>query len=215
MAGSQPFRESGILAKPIRDLGLAIEGTWLGPVIDEFRREISRAGIHRLVPRFYLSNEWGVSDSLAIGIPFYLARPDLMALQAERVGHVEGATRADILRYLRHELGHVVCYAYRLHEEEEWVEQFGSATQPCPEEYRVEPFSRRYVRHLPGWYAQKHPEEDWCETEAELRERLARAEDEADEKSESASDLADHDTWRETEDRGQKTEDGFRKTEDR
>jgi len=39
-------------------------------------------------------------------------------------------------------------------------------------------------------------EEDWCETEAELRERLARAEDEADEKSESASDLADHDTWR-------------------
>ena len=37
-------------------------------------------------------------------------------------------------------------------------------------------------------------EDDWCETEAELREQLARAEDEADEKSESASDLADHDT---------------------
>lgn len=44
-------------------------------------------------------------------------------------------------------------------------------------------------------------EDDWCETEAELRERLARAEEEADEKSESASDLTDHDTWRETEDR--------------
>jgi hypothetical protein len=39
-------------------------------------------------------------------------------------------------------------------------------------------------------------EDDWCETEAELREQLARAEDEADEKSESASDLADHDTGR-------------------
>ena len=32
------------------------------------------------------------------------------------------------------------------------------------EEYRPSPFSRRYVRHLPGWYAQKHPDEDWAET---------------------------------------------------
>ena len=47
---------------------------------------------------------------------------------------------------------------------EEWVEQFGSITQPYREEYRPEPFSRRYVRHLPGWYAQKHPDEDWAET---------------------------------------------------
>src|SRR5678809_762616 len=32
------------------------------------------------------------------------------------------------------------------------------------QDYRPEPFSRRYVRHLPGWYAQKHPDEDWSET---------------------------------------------------
>jgi hypothetical protein len=101
---------------------------------------------------------------VAIAIPFYLARPDLTALHAERVGHVEGFDRADILRYLRHEMGHVVNYAYCLYEEEEWVKQFGSITQPYAEEYRPEPFSRRYVRHLPGWYAQKHPDEDWAET---------------------------------------------------
>ena len=47
---------------------------------------------------------------------------------------------------------------------EEWVEHFGSITQPYLEEYRPEPFSRRFVRHLPGWYAQKHPDEDWAET---------------------------------------------------
>jgi hypothetical protein len=40
-------------------------------------------------------------------------------------------------------------------------------------------------------------EDDWWEAEARLRERVARAEDEADEKSESAFDLTDHDTWRE------------------
>ena len=41
---------------------------------------------------------------------------------------------------------------------------FGSITQPYREEYRPQPFSRRFVRHLPGWYAQKHPDEDWAET---------------------------------------------------
>jgi hypothetical protein len=61
-------------------------------------------------------------------------------------------------------MGHVLNYAYRLYEDEEWVKQFGSITQPYNEDYRPEPFSRRYVRHLPGWYAQKHPDEDWSET---------------------------------------------------
>jgi hypothetical protein len=101
---------------------------------------------------------------VAIAIPFYLARPDLTALHAERAGFVEGVSRADILRYLRHEMGHVVNYAYMLYDDPEWVAQFGSITRPYEEYYRPEPFSRRFVRHLPGWYAQKHPDEDWAET---------------------------------------------------
>ena len=76
----------------------------------------------------------------------------------------EGAGRAEFLRYMRHEMGHVVNYAYRLYELPEWVAHFGAMTQPYLEEYHPEPFSRRFVRHLPGWYAQKHPDEDWAET---------------------------------------------------
>lgn len=64
---------------------------------------------------------------------------------------------ADILRYLRHEMGHAVNYAYRLYDDGAWVERFGAITQPYVEHYRPEPFRRRFVRHLPGWYAQKHP----------------------------------------------------------
>ncbi len=158
-----PIRD-GLTRTPIKDLGLRIEGTPLEPVLREFEGELAAAGIV-LRPRWYLSTEWGVPfGTIAIAIPFYLARPDLRDLHAERVGHIEGIGKADILRYLRHEMGHVVNYAYKLYEREEWVRLFGSITQPYLEEYRPSPFSRRYVRHLPGWYAQKHPDEDWSET---------------------------------------------------
>lgn len=159
------FQEARLGATPLQRLGLTIEGTRLEPVLQEFLDELKRAGIERLQPRFYLSTEWGVNGgTIAIGIPFYLARPELEALHEERVGLVEGADREDILRYLRHEMGHVVNYAYRLFEDEEWVRLFGGFTQPYVDEYRPKPFSTRYVRHLPGWYAQKHPDEDWSET---------------------------------------------------
>jgi len=161
---SQGFRESNLFGAPIRDLGLKIAGTRLEPVIDEFRAELAQCGL-RVVPRFHLSTEWGVPfGTVVIGIPFYLAHPDLTELHGEQVGHIEGFNRTDILRYLRHEMGHVVNYAYRLYDREAWVKLYGSITQPYREDYRPQPFSRRFVRHLPGWYAQKHPDEDWSET---------------------------------------------------
>ena len=165
MSSSQVFRESNLFGAPIRDLGLMIEGTRLAPVIDEFRAELAQRGITEVVPRFHLSTEWGVPfGTVVIGIPFYLAHPDLTALHGEQVGHIEGFNHADILRYLRHEMGHVINYAYKLYDLEAWVKLFGSITQPYREDYRPQPFSRRFVRHLPGWYAQKHPDEDWSET---------------------------------------------------
>jgi hypothetical protein len=159
------FQETNLWSTPIRDLGLTIAGTRLEPVVAEFERELGLAGIRRLRPRFYLSTEWGVPfETVAIAIPFYLASAELTAMHADQVGVVEGFDPEDILRYLRHEMGHVVNYAYCLYDTEEWVKLFGSITQPYEEEYTPEPFSRRHVRHLPGWYAQKHPDEDWAET---------------------------------------------------
>jgi hypothetical protein len=160
-----PFPESTPLKLPIRELGLTIAGSPLEPTLEHFQNELEHAGIARLKPDYYLSTEWGVPfPSISIGIPFYLARPELMEVHAQRTGYLEGAGAADALRFLRHEMGHVVNYAYQLYEQQEWVEQFGSMTQPYVEQYRAEPFSRRHVRHLAGWYAQKHPDEDWAET---------------------------------------------------
>ncbi len=153
------------LSVPIAKLGLTIPGSALEPILADFAAELERVGIRRVKPVFYLSTEWGVPfDTVAIAIPFYLARPELAKLQVERTGFVEGLNAADILRYLRHEMGHVINYAYKLYERPDWTQHFGSIDADYVEEYRPQPFSHRFVNHLPGWYAQKHPDEDWAET---------------------------------------------------
>ena len=159
------FRETARRHQPIRDLGLRIEGTRLEPLVAAFRAELVQVGLDRVQPRVYLSTEWGVAmGTTAIAVPFYLVDVELTAYHKERVGHLEGFSDLDILRYLRHEMGHVVNYAYKLYEREEWTKRFGLINKPYVEEYRPKPFSRSYVRHLPGWYAQKHPDEDWAES---------------------------------------------------
>jgi hypothetical protein len=165
MSKERKVHEANLSSRPLRDLGLVIEGTPLSVVLKAFCQELEAAGITRVQPHFYLSTEWGVPfGTISIAIPFYLARLDLTDLHSENVGFIEGSNAADILRYLRHEMGHVINYAYQLYEQEEWVKHFGAITQPYIEEYRPKPFSRQFVRHLPGFYAQKHPDEDWAET---------------------------------------------------
>ena len=154
-----------ILNKRICDFDLRIEGGPLEKVIERFRRELAERGITKLQPAFYLTDEWGVSEgTVAIGIPFYLADGRLRRVQQARSGIVEGKDDEDILRYLRHEMGHVVNYAYQLYEDYDWTALFGPMSRPYTDEYRSVPFSPAFVRHLPGNYAQKHPDEDWAET---------------------------------------------------
>jgi putative zinc-binding metallo-peptidase len=70
----------------------------------------------------------------------------------------------EIMMYLRHEAGHAFNYAYRLYALPEWRRLFGPFRRQYREDYRPVPFSRRFVRHIEGWYAQKHPDEDFAET---------------------------------------------------
>jgi hypothetical protein len=151
-----------LLGVPIRELGLRLEDS---PVADLVRRlydELEQAGLHHFRPLCYLSDEWGCpSGEPVIGIPFYLGD--------RRVAHLEDAlndveSEHEILMYLRHEAGHAFNYAYELYATEEWYELFGSFRRPYRDDFPFVPFSRNYVRHMPGWYAQKHPDEDFAET---------------------------------------------------
>jgi hypothetical protein len=164
-AGERPEVSLEILSKRICDFDLRIEGRPFERVLERFRAELASRGITRLTPLFYLTDEWGVPEgTVAIGIPFYLADEQFLDMQRRRGGLVEGEGEEDVLRYLRHEMGHVMNYAYRLYVSEEWTRLFGSMSRPYVEDYKVKPFSSDFVRHLPGGYAQKHPDEDWAET---------------------------------------------------
>jgi len=150
------------LSRPIRDLGLKLEGSPVERFVEQLYRELNAKGLTKFRPACYLTDEWGCpSGEPIIGIPFYLAHAALSEL--ERATHDLEDAR-EIMMYLRHEAGHAFTYAYRLHNSLEWKQLFGPFRRPYRENYRPAPFSRDYVRHLPGWYAQKHPDEDFAET---------------------------------------------------
>jgi len=146
------------------DLDLSLEGTWLEACIDRVLEDLDRRAI-RLRPHFWLSDEWFCPHGIpGIAFPFYLAHPRLMRLEHTEMGTVEGGTRRECLRLLRHEVGHAVLYAYGLHRRRRFQELFGRSTKPYPDAYRPDPTDRRYVQHLDHWYAQAHPLEDFAET---------------------------------------------------
>ncbi len=151
-----------ILAKPIRDLGLKLEGSHLERFVQQLYRELDRKGLKKFRPLCYLSDEWGCpSGEPVIGIPFYLADPKLARLEKE-MNDLEDERQ--IMMYLRHEAGHAFNYAYKLYRTPEWKQLFGPFRRPYREDYRPVAFSRSFVRHMEGWYAQKHPDEDFAET---------------------------------------------------
>jgi hypothetical protein len=99
-----------------------------------------------------------------VAIPFFLAHPRLKKLEKAHMLEVEGGNRDWCMKLLRHETGHAIANAYQVHRRKQWREHFGSPTQPYPETYLPKPYSKRFVVHLNGWYAQSHPHEDWAET---------------------------------------------------
>src|SRR6478736_3724115 len=151
-----------LLDTRISDLGLTIEGSAVEKFVQQLYRELEQKKIIKFRPPCYLTDEWGCpSGEPTIGIPFYLARPDLAQIESE---HNDLEDSREIMKYLRHEAGHAFNYAYRLHRTPEWKHLFGPYRRPYRENYRPVLFSKDYVRHLPGWYAQKHPDEDFAET---------------------------------------------------
>jgi hypothetical protein len=157
------LKVQGRLSQRICDLGLKIEGSRLEVAIDDLYRELDQAGL-AFHPETYLSDEWGCPQGMpVIGIPFYLADEELSQMEGQCTG-IAAENQTEIQALLRHECGHAYNYAYRLYESRGWQKYFGKYSKPYREIYSTRPFSARFVRHLPAWYGQKHPDEDFSET---------------------------------------------------
>src|SRR4051812_49414681 len=151
-----------LLGRRISELGLAIGGSRVERLVVRLYDELAGRGI-AFRPPVYLSDQWGCPDGTPlIGVPFYLADERLERIEAEHAGAIESDEEA--MRYLRHEAGHALNYAFRLHERADFASMFGDYGRPYAEHYPADPMSREHVRHILGWYAQKHPDEDFAET---------------------------------------------------
>ncbi len=156
--------EQELLDTRICDLGLSIEGSMLEPHVERLYSELVSRGFS-FRPHCWLSDDWFSPDGIpGIAIPFYLAHPRLMKLERKQMVEVEGGTRPWLMRILRHEAGHAIDTAFRLHRRRSYREIFGNYFAPYPDSYRPRPRSKAYVLHLEPWYAQSHPAEDFAET---------------------------------------------------
>ncbi len=148
----------------IRDLGVRIENTWLEEQLEDLYGQLDSRGIV-MRPHVWLSDEWfSPGDIPGFAIPFYLAHPRLMRLERSQMLDVEGGSRDECMRILRHETGHALQHAYQLQRRRRWQQLFGRSSTRYPTHYRPNPASKRFVQHLRLWYAQAHPDEDFAET---------------------------------------------------
>jgi hypothetical protein len=165
-----------LLDTRICDLPIRIKGSFIEPHIKRLYHELNARGI-RFKPHVWLSAEWFTPDGVpGFAIPFYLAHPRLMKLERKQMLSVEGGAAsgfladvsdksgAQCMRILRHEAGHAIDNAYRLHFKRQWRQTFGSFAAAYPRHYKPKPNSRRFVLNLHRWYAQAHPAEDFAET---------------------------------------------------
>lgn len=169
--GMTPAEVHALLEATVGTLPLAIEGK-LADLLGELREEARMKGV-AWFPDFYLGDGdfWTADRAVSINVPWYFANDVLWALVND---HLYRYSEADVLRTLRHELGHALGYAFELWRRPEWEAAFGNFLAPYEEVYSVDAASTDFVDYLAGTgsasidhYGQKHPDEDWAETFAE------------------------------------------------
>lgn len=154
-----------LLELKLSDLDVKIRGSELAPLVRKLQHEMAEKGLEHFHPHFWLSSEWFTPDGVpGIAIPFYLAHPRLRKLERAQMLEVEGGTESWCMRILRHEAGHAIDNAYRLHYRPRWRRMFGRFSDPYPTHYQPQPYSRSFVIHIDPFYAQAHPAEDFAET---------------------------------------------------
>jgi superoxide dismutase len=159
--------ETTILTTPVSRLDLQPIGT-LAECLETVSMDLTLKNIG-FRPLWYLGvsddDFWTADRAISVNIPWCFANPFLWRL-ANR-GQRTAYTPDEMLRTLRHEAGHALCYAFEVWRDPEFREVFGDSRQPYREDFVPAEGSRDFVEYLIGvraHYAQKHPDEDFAET---------------------------------------------------
>ena len=156
--------DDALLKLRLKDLRVRLKGSWLERCLDQLYEELAERGL-KVRPHAWISSEWfSPENTPGIALPFYLAHPRLIQLERRKIIDVEGGTRGECMRILRHEAGHVIQHSYALQKRRRYQVLFGRSSTRYPSYYRPDPASRNFVQHLRLWYAQSHPDEDFAET---------------------------------------------------
>ena len=153
-----------LLELRLNQLGLRLEQRPLLAHVERLQADLKAAGL-RFRPSVWLSTDWFSPHGVpGFAIPFFLAHPRLLRLERSQMLEAEGGNAGWCIKLLRHETGHAIDTAYRLHRRKRWREHFGRAGEPYRRTYVPDPGSRDFVHHLDHFYAQSHPIEDFAET---------------------------------------------------
>ena len=123
--------EEALLDVRLGRLGLRVEGSPLQPRVEQLGQRArargpafpaERLALHRLVLAPRCSRLRG---ALLPG-----ARPKLQRLERRNMFDAEGGSHSWCMKLLRHETGHALDTAYRLHRRKCWREHFGRASTP-------------------------------------------------------------------------------------
>lgn len=156
--------ERELLRTRLADLELDLARAPIARSIERVRRELEAREI-ALQPHVWLSTSWFSPDGVpGIAVPFYLAHARLTRMEEAHTGEAEGADAASAMKLLRHEAGHALDSAFRLHASKSWRDTFGAFSARYRADYAPRPFRREFVLHLDAWYAQSHAAEDFAET---------------------------------------------------
>lgn len=163
--GGPPRRiDDKVVDAPVAKLDLEIQNP-LAQCIARVEAE-ARANLFNPPWKVYLGDDefWAADRGRLVNVPWYLANPTLwrLAMRQERTAY----TVEEVMRSLRHELGHVVNYAYELWKTPEWRATFGDFWQPYEDVFSSDPRDESQVEYLTNvsrHYAQKHPDEAWAE----------------------------------------------------
>ena len=156
--------DAELLERPLRSLRLRVEDGPLRPRVERLHAELEARGL-RFRPHVWFSTDWFSPDGVpGIAVPFFLGDPRLARLERRRHLTCEGWSEEECMRLLRHEAGHAIDTAFGLARRPAWRALFGRRSAPYRRAYTADPFATDFVRHLPRWYAQSHPAEDFAET---------------------------------------------------